>query len=108
MGIEKLRRQGSCAGYISIFIEANPFREDLEQDEALIRLPLTVATHSDPELAPLIWQAIEFHLQTLMSLQKSGIFFGELVDEDVVQASLWDSHNRKKKQKVLHVKNLST
>ncbi len=54
MGTEKLRKQGSCAGTITVFIETNVFREDLEQDCAVIRIPLPVATNSDFELASLV------------------------------------------------------
>jgi len=104
MGTEKLRKQGSCCGSITVFLETNVFREDLEQDRPFIRIPLQVASNSDFELAPYVRMSIKAAYKKGLLYKKSGVFFNDLCDEDAVQGNLWDSRDRKKERRAMDVK----
>lgn len=100
---EKLRKQHSLASVIQVFIHTNPHASNLPQyyNQTVMQLP--VPTNDSTEL-------IDFALRGLKSIfaegyrfKKAGVIVSEIVPERPLQASLFDTRDRDKFNRVMHV-----
>jgi len=100
---EKLRKQHTLAGVLTVFIHTNPFATAQAQyfNQKVMQLP--VATNDTTEL-------IDFALRGLKSIfaegyryKKAGVIVSEIVPERPVQADLFDTRNRDKFSKAMRV-----
>ena len=68
MAAAKIRKQKSCAKSMLVFVDSNPFREDLEQYIRHIILNMLVASNSTQEL-------INYALEGLRKIFRHKIFY---------------------------------
>lgn len=87
---EKLRRQNSCAGVISVFLETNRFRQDLAQDFPSIKLNFPVATNYTPEMLRYARKSLEAIFKPGIWYKKAGVIVSKIVPEGNVQLHLFE------------------
>jgi len=99
----KLRTQKSCAKSLLVFVDTNPYREDLAQYSQHIIINMPVATNSTAEI-------IRYALQGLRSIykrdylyKKAGVMAMDLCSQNAVQANLFDTVNREADKRLMSV-----
>ncbi|TCL72392.1 DNA polymerase V [Hydrogenispora ethanolica] len=97
----KLRRQRSCAGVLMVFIHTNEFNPNEPQyaRNAVRRLP--VATSSSLELVHYALDSFETIFRPGFRYKKAGVLVSEIVPEDRVQGSLFDTVEREKQRALM-------
>ncbi len=93
---EKLRRENSCAKKMNVFIQTNPHRPTDEQYFQSINLQLKVATNLTTELIRYAMHGLDHIYKPGYLYQKCGVVMMDLVPQDTIQGSLFDSEPRKK------------
>jgi DNA polymerase V len=96
----KLRRQKSCAGTITVFLQTNPFREEPQYFNSKT-LALPTATSSTLELIQYASLALQALYRPGYRYKKSGVIVSELRPQNQVQASLLDTVDRNKHQRLM-------
>ena len=91
-GAEKLRRDGSAASFITVFISTNPFRDDAQYSNAgSLRLP--VPTSYTPLIITLAAGLLEKIYRRGYRYKKAGIMLSDIVPEGEIQLSLFSRLN---------------
>ena len=103
MATAKLRKQKSCAKSILVFIDTNPFREDLAQYSRHIVLNLPVASNSTLEMLDYALEGLKKIYRQNFLYKKAGVMLMDICSEDDVQANLFDTIDRKKHQSLMVV-----
>jgi DNA polymerase V len=103
MATAKLRKQKSCAKSILVFIDTNPFRNDLQQYSQHIVMTLDVATNSTQELLCYVHDGLKKIYRPKYHYKKAGVMLMDICPENAVQASLFDTVDRKKHQRLMTV-----
>lgn len=98
---EKLRRQGSLAGSLHVFIRTNPFKDTLPQYAQGITLPLAPPTDDTRQLAGAALQGLQRIYRAGFSYQKAGILLGELIPRHRRQLGLFDDPEAEAKSRRL-------
>ncbi len=91
----KLRRQGSAANFLSVFIKTNRHRPDLPQYNGFITLKTPYPDHSANGLAKLAVAALEKIWKPGYAYKKAGVLVSELVPAKVRQLNLFIPVNNK-------------
>jgi len=99
----KLRKQKSCAASILVFIDTNPYREDLLQYSRHIVIKLPVATHSTQELIFYALDGLKKIYQPNYFYKKAGVMVMDICSEDAIQGNLYDTVNREKHKNLMSV-----
>jgi DNA polymerase V len=102
MATAKLRKQKSCAASLLVFIDTNPFREDLAQYSRHIVLKLPVATNSTQEMIHYALEGLEKIFRPKYLYKKAGVMLMDICSKDAVQANLFDTIDRKKHQALMN------
>ncbi|MBF8965147.1 Y-family DNA polymerase [Pontibacter sp. FD36] len=97
----KLRRQQSCAGAITVFLETNRFREGDAQYFNSKTIALPTATNSTLELLHYASIALQALYREGYRYKKSGVIVSELRPQNQVQTSLLDTVDRDKHQRLM-------
>lgn len=97
----KLRKQNSCAKELLVFIQTNPFRQDLPQhmESKIIELP--VATSSNIELVKYARQLTADLYKKGYMYKKAGVVVQGIVPSDQVQGNLFDTVDRHKHNRLM-------
>ncbi|MFD2245212.1 Y-family DNA polymerase [Pontibacter ruber] len=96
----KLRRQKSCAGAITVFLQTNQFRDEPQYfNSKTIALP--TASNSTLELLHYANLALQALYREGYKYKKSGVIVSELRPQNQVQASLLDTVDRDKHQRLM-------
>ena len=103
MATAKLRKQKSCAASILVFIDTNPYREDLAQYSQHIIMTLPVATNSTHEIQDYTLDGLKKIYQPNYRYKKAGVMLMDICSEKSVQGNLFDSIDRKKHQRLMNV-----
>jgi DNA polymerase V len=90
----KLRRQGSAANILNVFVETNRFREDLPQYNRSRSTALPVATSDSMELCGYAKVALRSIFRAGMHYKKAGCIVQGLVPEKEMQVALFDPVDR--------------
>ncbi|MFL5789130.1 MAG: Y-family DNA polymerase [Flavisolibacter sp.] len=98
---EKLRKEGSCAKKITVFIQTNPHRPLDKQFFQTITLQLAVATNLSAELIKSSMKGLDMIFQAGYYYQKAGVVVQELVPEEQIQLGLFDSMDRAKNRQLM-------
>jgi DNA polymerase V len=101
MAAAKLRKQKSCAKSILIFIDTNPYREDLSQYSQNIVINLPVATNSTHEMMTYVLSGLKKIFRPNFMYKKAGVLLMDICSQDIVQGNLFDTVNRKKQQNLM-------
>ena len=103
MAAAKLRKQKSCAKSMLVFVDSNPFREDLEQYSRHIIMNLLVASQSTQELIQYAMEGLKKIFRPKIHYKKAGVMLMDICSEKIVQGNLFDTINREKHQNLMVV-----
>ena len=101
MATAKLRKQKSCAKSVLVFIDTNPFRNDLAQYSRHIVITLPVASNSTQEILHYVHDGLKKIYRPNYLYKKAGVMLMDICSETVVQGSLFDRVDRKKHQRMM-------
>lgn len=97
----KLRRQGSAANLLQVFVETNRFRPDLPQHNRSRTIALPVATSDTMELSKYARVALRSIFREGMHYKKAGCVVQALVPEHTAQTALFDPVDRARRRLVM-------
>ena len=103
MAAAKLRKQRSCAAQMLVFIDTNPFRNDLPQYCQNIVIKLPVPTNSTQELIHYAMDGLKKIYRPKYLFKKAGVMMMDICSEDAVQSNLFDKVDRKKHKSLMSV-----
>lgn len=87
---EKLRRDGSVAASLCVFIRTNPFKENEEQYSRSVVVPLTQATDDTTKLVKAALCALKSIYKPALRYMKSGVLLMGLHVKGAAQRTLFD------------------
>ncbi len=100
---QKLRKQGSCATSLLVFIHTNNFNEKHDQYAANIPIRLPVPSNITPELVGYAIEGLRLIFKEGYKYKKAGVIILETTPEIAVQQNMFDTYNREKNQKVMPI-----
>ncbi|MBZ0331666.1 Y-family DNA polymerase [Halomonas sp. ANAO-440] len=104
---EKLRRQGSLARAVLVFLKTNPFRDDLPQYSPSLAVELPRPTDDSRNILDAAGTALQRIYRKGYRYQKGGVMLLDLIDADRQQLSLLDTPqsdaDRQRSQKLMGV-----
>ena len=103
MATQKLRKQKSCAKQILVFIDTNPYRNDLPQYSRHIIITFPVATNSTQEILYYVQDGLQKIFRPNFLYKKAGVMFMDICSETAVQGNLFDTVDRKKHKSLMTV-----
>ena len=103
MAAAKLRKQNSCAKSLLVFIDTNPYREDLSQYSQHIVMNLPVASNSSQELLHYALLGLRTIFKPNYFYKKAGVMLMDFCLENEVQGNLFDKVDRKKHHRLMTV-----
>lgn len=86
----KLRKEGSAAYDVTVFLYTNRFREDLDQYFPCVTLRLPVAASSTQEIVGTALKAFKTIYRPDYKYKKAGVTVSNIVPADAIQASMFD------------------
>lgn len=92
----KLRAQHTCANLITVFIETNPYRLDIEQYKKSTTLQFNVATNNTIEIVNRALLALNQIFEKKITYKKVGVIVSAIVPETAIQHNLFDTTDRTK------------
>jgi DNA polymerase V len=98
---QKLRREGSCARKINVFLQTNVHRKQDAQYFHSVTLDISSPTNSTVELLKFAMRAMDILYKPGYNYQKTGVIVMDLVPETCVQMALFNSADREKEKKVM-------
>jgi len=101
MAAAKLRKQRSCAAQMLVFIDTNPYRQDLAQYSQHIVIQLPVATNSSQELISYALAGLKKIYLPKHLYKKAGVMMMDICSEDAVQGSIFDKIDRTKHKSLM-------
>ena len=93
---EKLRRQHSVAGHITVYILTNYYREDLPKYYNSITLAFAEATDSTMELVEYALKGLKQIYRKGYLYKKAGVMVGDISPADGVQQNLFEQRDTEK------------
>lgn len=95
----KLRKDGSAAGEVAVFMQTNPFRADLPQYYPFLKKRLQTAVNNTPEIVSAALSLMEEAWRDGYAYKRAGVIVGETVPADEVQGSLFDSTSQELRER---------
>ena len=99
----KLRKQKSCAKSLLVFVDTNPYRDDLAQYSQHIIISLPVATNSTAEIIRYALDGLKMIYKPQYMYKKAGVMVMDICSQNAVQANLFDSVDREKDKRMMQV-----
>jgi len=99
----KLRGQKSCAASLLVFIDTNPFREDLPQYSRHIVMNLPVASNSSAELIRYALEGLRTIFKDGFKYKKAGVMAMNIYSQNAVQHNLFDKIDRLADKRLMQV-----
>lgn len=96
---EKLRRQGSVAGVLTVYLLTNRFKDDYYYNSKTISLP--VKTSDTMELIAYAGQGLRAIYRSGQGYKKAGVVLHDLGAEGAVQANFFDQVDRERSQRLM-------
>jgi DNA polymerase V len=87
---EKLRKEGTAAYSVGVFLLTNRFREDLAQYNPQASIRLAVPASSTPEIVGAAKKALRMIYKPGYQYKKAGVIVMDIVDGDSIQQDLFD------------------
>lgn len=100
---EKLRKQKSAAGVITVFLHTNSFRQDLPQHSPSITLRLPVATSSTIDLVTVAMCGLRAIHQNGYLYKKAGVLVSAIVPDTAIQGNLFVGGNTERSAALMQV-----
>jgi DNA polymerase V len=92
---EKLRKQNSHCNMIMVFINSNPFEEEMEQYRGFIAVKTDFPTNSTFEINRIAQKALKSIFKGGIGYKKAGIIVSEITPADNYQTTLFIGENPK-------------
>jgi DNA polymerase V len=92
----KLRNQKSCCKSLHVFIQTNPFRKDDKQYATSINIDLETPSNFTGEIIKYALTGLDIIFKEGYNYLKCGVIVTDLVSEDTVQKSMFDTCDRNK------------
>lgn len=96
---EKLRAQGSQAGYVSVFLRTNPHRPDLAQYQGSLGVKLVHSSADSRELTRVARRCLEQLYKSGFAYKKVGVCLSELQPATLIQGDLLNPLEPEKQQR---------
>jgi len=93
MAAAKLRKQKSCAKSLLVFLETDPYREELSHGNQHTILTMPVATNSSMEIVHYV----------SVKYKKSGVMLMDITSNSSIQMNCWDKIDREKHKRLMEV-----
>jgi DNA polymerase V len=93
---EKLRKEGTAASVVTVFIHTNTFNTTLPQYSNSQTLRLPVATDSTPELIHYVLKGLKAIYKPGYAYKKAGVIVTGIVPNHAIQQNLFDEVDRAK------------
>lgn len=87
---QKLRAQGSVAEMVSLFIQTNPFREDLPQYNNMVSMQLPAPTDTTQEMVMAARQLLQRIFRPGFHYKRAGIIVSGISSNRAIQTSFLD------------------
>lgn len=87
---EKLRKEGTAAYSVGVFMHTNRFREDLSQYFPNASIRLQVPASSVQEITGAAMKAARMIYKAGFQYKRAGVIVSDIVDADSIQSSLFD------------------
>ena len=101
----KLRKQGSCANILHVFLHTNVHRKDLPQCFLNKTITLPVAANSSNEIVSFALLGLKNLYRKGYHYKKAGVMVSGLIPEDTLQTALFDNVDREKTARVMEAGN---
>ena len=101
MAAAKLRKQKSCVASMLVFIDTNPFREDMAQYSQHVVIKLPVPSNSTQELIHYALGGLKNIYRSGYFYKKAGVMLMDICPEERAQGNLFDTVDRKKHQRLM-------
>jgi DNA polymerase V len=92
---EKLRNQNSHCNMIMVFINSNPFEEEMEQYRGFIAVKTDFPTNSTFEINRIAQKALKSIFKGGIGYKKAGIIVSDITPADNYQTTLFNGENPK-------------
>lgn len=92
---EKLRKQNSHCNMIMVFINSNPFEEEMEQYRGFLAVKTDFPTNSTFEINRIAQKALKSIFKGGIGYKKAGIIVSEITPADNYQTTLFNGENPK-------------
>lgn len=89
MGAAKLRKQGSVASIVSVYVSSNAFRDDLKQYSNIFNVTLQEASSSQIDIVKAADIALRMVFRKGVAYKKAGVILGGISSPHAVQQSLF-------------------
>jgi DNA polymerase V len=100
---EKLRREGSAATGVHVFVQSNPFREGDRQYQASRFMPLATATADTRRITAAALLGLEDMFVAGINYKKAGVMLCDLVDHTVQQSDLFSASDAPEAGRLMNV-----
>jgi DNA polymerase V len=100
---EKLRKQGSCAGSVFVYIRTSPFKPDEPQYSNGLTIPLPTPTDDTRQLVKVALWGLKRVYKRGFKYAKAGVMLGELVSLNEVQSDFFAKNFSNEKSKLMGV-----
>lgn len=98
---EKLRKEGTAASVVTVFIHTNSFNTTLPQYSNSRTLRLPVASDSTPEIIHYVLKALKAIYRPGYAYKKAGVIVTGIVPSNAVQQDLFDQVDRAKQLQLM-------
>ena len=89
---EKLRAQSTVASVVSVFIQTNPFREDLEQYQNYCETRLLTPSNSTSVIVQAAYEGLQRIYRPNLRYKKAGVIVMDISPNSPIQQDLFDIH----------------
>ena len=102
---EKLRKEGTAAGTVGIFLYTNRFRSDQGQYYPSASVRLDVPASSTPEIVGAALKVLRYVYKPGYQYKKAGVIVADIVDSDSIQQILFgfDEQARERDDRISQV-----
>ncbi|RYG95940.1 Y-family DNA polymerase, partial [archaeon] len=97
----KLRRQGSCAGSIQVFLQTNRFRPQDRQFNHCLTINLLNATNSTNLLIHYAVKGVDMLYKSGYNFNKAGVIVEDIVPQESVQRAFWQQEDKPKTKAIM-------
>ena len=99
---EKLRAEKSCARYVSVVLNTNPFNTSGEHYNGYKSLALSTPTNDTAEIIQTAHNLLKSIYKKGLTYKKAGVIVGDIISENQVQLNLFDINSNHHKKKNLY------
>lgn len=102
MTAEKLRRQESACGQLSVFAWTNRFRQDEQPSKgSSVAVPFETATDSTPEMVKAAHRALQEIFVRGCGYKKAGVVASAIIPASEVQTALFDTRDHARQHRLM-------